>query len=99
MPGPQPSGTGIVGVGDSTPGDVANLATAITGTQAVLAKLTTDGNNLSNPAVWDGEYAQTFRSGWGEVSQSFTTLVTELNKLQGEVQQITAAIQRAGGSH
>jgi uncharacterized protein YukE len=96
MPGTD-QGTGIVGVGDTTSADVTALAEKIAGTQTVLGKLTTEGTNLSNPAVWDGEYANTFRSGWSEVSESFNTLVKQLNTLHGEVQQITAAIHRAGG--
>jgi len=96
MPGPE---SGVVGIGDSTPADVTRLGQAISDTQSVLAMLKANGENLSNPKVWDGEYAVTFRNGWKQVSGSFDTLIAELTDLSGDIQQITAAIQRAGGPH
>ena len=60
-----------------------------------IQALDTEGKNLSEPNVWDGPLATTFRSDtWPNTHQSLQNTITELNN---NLQQISNDIFQAGG--
>jgi uncharacterized protein YukE len=81
--------------------------TTITQLQAVLngnleetlAKLGSLGTRLSDPNVWDGQLATTFRSNtWPQTSQALRLTADKLKELHQQLNQIQADIYRAGGN-
>ena len=63
-----------------------------------ITQLVTQGNTLSDPAVWDGPKATTFRDTWSSISKELTEAQTKLNELAGQVDGINTEIMSAGGA-
>jgi uncharacterized protein YukE len=57
-----------------------------------------DGETLSQPDVWDGQLARTFRDGWPTTSRQLREAKDELMRLNGEINRIRANIMQAGGN-
>ena len=63
-----------------------------------IQALDTEGKNLSEPNVWDGPLATTFRSDtWPNTHQSLQNTITKLTELNNNLQQISNDIFQAGG--
>lgn len=80
--------------------------TAITQLQQIISGGLTDqinalnvqGQILSDPNVWDGPLAITFRSStWPETKAALDKAVQELQELRQQLQQISTNIFTAGG--
>jgi hypothetical protein len=63
-----------------------------------LTALGKTGDRLADPTVWTGGLAVQFEGIWGTAKTSNQNLVTELQKLQKDVQGVAQGILRAGGS-
>ena len=63
-----------------------------------ITQLDTEGQTLSDPAVWDGPLAETFRgTTWPETKSALAKAQQELNDLQGQLQSISQNVMTAGG--
>lgn len=60
--------------------------------------LNREGTTLSNPAVWDGNLAQQFRSTWPTTNQNLIRVKQSLEELRQRVALINQDIMRAGGN-
>jgi hypothetical protein len=69
------------------------------GLQQNIQTLTRLGTTLSDPNVWDGTLAESFRSQiWPECKSSLDNSLRELNELHQKLQQIAQNIMQAGGN-
>ncbi|QWW19529.1 hypothetical protein I6B53_10715 [Schaalia sp. 19OD2882] len=60
--------------------------------------LNTQGQTLSQPDVWDGPLAETFRSStWPETKAALDKAKQELEELRDQLQKISQNIMSAGG--
>ena len=57
-----------------------------------------EGSTLSDPNVWDGDLAATFRSDWPGTSATLKRIQQDLESLRARVQQINGDIMVAGGN-
>lgn len=63
-----------------------------------ITQLDAQGKILSDPNVWDGPLAQSFRDQtWPEIRQALEKAKTELEELRGQLNQISQNIFTAGG--
>lgn len=63
-----------------------------------IGQLDAQGKTLSDPEVWDGPLAQTFRnSTWPETKSALDKARTELEELRTQLNQISQNIMQAGG--
>ena len=78
---------------------IQKIQTIITsGLTDQIKALDTEGRNLSEPNVWDGPLATTFRSDtWPSTHQSLQNTITKLTELNNNLQQISNDIFQAGG--
>jgi len=63
-----------------------------------INQLDSQGRVLSDPNVWDGNLAQSFRGDWPTTSRSLQKIQQDLEALRAKVQQINADIMTAGGN-
>ena len=63
-----------------------------------INQLDQQGQQLSQPDVWDDGLAQQFRSAWPQTSRSLQSVKAELEELRQKVERINADIMAAGGS-
>ena len=63
-----------------------------------ISQLDSQGRVLSDPNVWDGHLAQSFRGDWPTTSRSLQKVQQDLEALRAKVQQINADIMTAGGN-
>jgi uncharacterized protein YukE len=64
-----------------------------------IGKLDGQGKILSDPNVWDGALARTFRQDtWPQTKSALEKAKTELEELQSHLAQISQNIMHAGGS-
>ena len=64
-----------------------------------ISKLDTQGKILSDPNVWDGQLAQTFRGDtWPATKSALDKAKTELDQLRDQLQRIAQNIMQAGGN-
>lgn len=78
---------------------IATMSSIINGGLAdQIAQLDQQGQQLSQPDVWDGSLATQFRSGWPQTSRMLQTVRTELDELRGRIERINADIMAAGGN-
>ena len=84
----------------------AEAQSAITQLQSIInggfteqiTQLDAQGKTLSNPDVWDGPLARTFREQtWPETKTALDKAKTELDELRGQLEKIRANIMQAGG--
>jgi uncharacterized protein YukE len=69
------------------------------GLQQNIQTLNRLGTTLSDPAVWDGVLAESFRSQiWPECKASLENTQRELNELHQKLQTIAQNIMQAGGN-
>ena len=69
------------------------------GLQQTIQTLNRLGTTLSDPNVWDGQLADSFRSQiWPECKSSLENTQRELNELQQKLQTIAQNIMQAGGN-
>jgi uncharacterized protein YukE len=69
------------------------------GLQQNLQTLNRLGTTLSDPNVWDGTLAESFRGQiWPECKTSLDTTLRELNELHQKLQTIAQNIMQAGGN-
>ncbi len=65
-----------------------------------IQQLDAQGKILSQPDVWDGPLAQTFRSStWPETKSALDKCQQELEQLRQQVQTISTNIMTAGGGN
>jgi hypothetical protein len=57
-----------------------------------------EGTTLSDPNVWDGDLAGSFRGDWPGTSSTLKRIQQDLEALRARVQQINADIMVAGGN-
>jgi len=69
-----------------------------TGLADQIRALTTQGQTLCQPDVWDGMSAARFRSTWPSTEASLRELTVRLEELRTDVQRINEAIMTAGGN-
>ena len=62
-----------------------------------IDSLIREGNTLSEPTVWDGRHASTFRTNWPETSRQLREARDELARLQQAVETVRQDIVAAGG--
>ena len=63
-----------------------------------ITALDTQGKQLSDPNVWDGPLASTFRSStWPETKSALDKAKGELEKLRTQLDKISKDIMQAGG--
>ena len=62
-----------------------------------IDSLVREGNTLSEPTVWDGTHAGTFRSSWPTTSRQLREARDELSRLQQAVETVRQDIVAAGG--
>ncbi len=62
-----------------------------------IQKLDSQGRILSEPNVWDGPHAQTFRGQWPQINSTLNRLLGQLQQLQTAVKHVNADIAQAGG--
>jgi uncharacterized protein YukE len=63
-----------------------------------LGQLDTNGQKLSDPNVWDGPLASTFRSStWPQTKTALEKAKTELEELHQQLNKIATNIFTAGG--
>jgi uncharacterized protein YukE len=81
--------------------------TAITQMQSIITgglteqinALDKQGQQLSQPDIWDGQLAQQFRGDvWPKTKTALDAAVTELNALREQLQKIAQNIMTAGGN-
>ncbi|WP_183392737.1 pyrophosphorylase [Kineococcus radiotolerans] len=64
-----------------------------------ITRLDAEGKILSQPDVWDGPLAQTFRdSTWPQTKTALDKVKQELDSLRDQLQRISSDIMSAGGS-
>ena len=64
-----------------------------------VAQLDSQGRTLSDPNVWDGPLADTFRnSTWPGAKAALDKTKHELEELRGQLDQIRQNIMQAGGA-
>lgn len=64
-----------------------------------ISQLHAQGQKLSQPDVWDGALAATFRSStWPETKAALDKAKQELDDLRGELEKISGNIFSAGGN-
>lgn len=63
-----------------------------------IKNLNTQGDTLSDPNVWDGTLAATFRGSWPETSAALDKVVADLEVLRSKIQTINTNIMTAGGN-
>lgn len=63
-----------------------------------ISALDREGRTLSDPNVWDGQLAASFRAEWPSTSQSLQRIRSDLDALRVRVAQVNAAIMAAGGN-
>ena len=63
-----------------------------------INSLNREGQVLSNPANWDGRFAQEFRSNWPNTNQQLLRVKESLEELRQRVATINQDIMRAGGN-
>jgi hypothetical protein len=69
------------------------------GLAQTIGQLKTQGTNLSEPNVWDGQLAMEFRSSiWPQCSTALDSAQTQLQELHQKLQQIHQNIMAAGGN-
>ncbi len=74
------------------------MGTIITGTLAdTLRDLIAQGDTLSEPNVWDGRHANTFRSGWPNTRTQLNEALEQLGQLRTAVERVRTDIVSAGG--
>jgi uncharacterized protein YukE len=84
--------------------DAASAATQLgsilnSGLAGEIQKLDSQGRILSEPNVWDGPHAQTFRGQWPQINSTLNRLLGQLQQLQVAVKNVNADIAQAGGGH
>jgi len=86
---------------DAAHAEVTSMMGLITGEFAsAIVKLNKHGQTLSDPNHWDGPLAQRFRNEvWPQAKGDLDKLQHSLHDLQGQVQRILTAIDKAGGTH
>ena len=62
-----------------------------------IDSLIREGNTLSEPTVWDGNHANSFRNNWPTTSRQLREARDELARLQTAVEQVRQDIVSAGG--
>lgn len=63
-----------------------------------ITQLNTQGQKLSQPDVWDGPLAETFRgTTWPETKAALDKAKTELDELKMQLEKISQNIMTAGG--
>ena len=62
-----------------------------------ITSLIREGNTLSEPTVWDGNHAATFRANWPTTSRQLREARDELARLQEAVEKVRQDIVAAGG--
>ncbi len=62
-----------------------------------ISQLLSQGNTLSDPGVWDGPKAATFRDTWASISKELNEAQGKLNELAGQIDGINTEIMSAGG--
>ncbi len=84
---------------DAARSAVTTMASIINGGLAdQINQLDQQGQQLSQPDVWDGSLAQQFRGAWPQTSRSLQTVKAELEELRQKVERINADIMAAGGN-
>jgi hypothetical protein len=69
------------------------------GLAQTIGQLKSQGTNLSEPNVWDGQLAMEFRSSiWPQCSAALDSAQTQLQELHQKLQQIHQNIMAAGGN-
>ena len=70
------------------------------GLEEQIGKLDAQGKTLSDPEVWDGPLAQTFRDQiWPETKSALDKAKQELGQLHHQLQSISRNIMTAGGAN
>jgi uncharacterized protein YukE len=78
---------------------VGNLKRIIeSGLTETLSSLTTQGDTLALPDVWDGSQADQFRGEWDTMKRSLDSAKTAVQALRDRADAINADIMRAGGN-
>lgn len=76
----------------------SRMGTIISGQLAEdIRDLITQGDTLSEPNVWDGTHAATFRSGWPNTRTQLNEALEQLGQLQTAVERVRTDIVTAGG--
>lgn len=84
---------------DAARAAVTSMSAIINGGLAEqIAQLDQQGQQLSQPEVWDGGLAAQFRGAWPQTSKSLQTVRAELDELRQRVERINADIMAAGGN-
>jgi hypothetical protein len=73
------------------------MVAKINGFTSSITDLNRTGQQLSDPAHWDGPYAVQFRTVWSESWSKLQQAEAALKELQSKVQNVITAINRAGG--
>jgi uncharacterized protein YukE len=63
-----------------------------------LRRLDREGQTLSDPNVWDGRLAQSFRATWPATQAGLQRALAEVEDLRRRVEAITHDIMVAGGN-
>lgn len=79
---------------------ITNIQSIINnGLESTVNSLKTNGEQLSEPAVWDGGLAANFRSTvWPDCRSALDKTTTALNELHQQLQKIYSQIMQAGGN-
>lgn len=84
---------------DAARSAVTTMSSIINGGLAdQINQLDQQGQQLSQPDVWDGSLALQFRSAWPQTSRSLQSVKAELDELRQKVERINADIMAAGGN-
>jgi uncharacterized protein YukE len=84
---------------DAARSAVTTMSSIINGGLAdQINQLDQQGQQLSQPDVWDGSLALQFRSAWPQTSRSLQSVKAELEELRQKVERINADIMAAGGN-
>jgi uncharacterized protein YukE len=67
------------------------------GLASEIQKLDSQGKTLSDPNVWAGPHADTFRNQWPQINSTLVRLQGQLTQLQTAVKNVNADIAQAGG--
>lgn len=74
------------------------MGTIITGQLADdIRDLIAQGDQLSEPNVWDGTHAGTFRNGWPNTRTQLNEALQQLGELRTAVERVRTDIVAAGG--
>lgn len=63
-----------------------------------IRRLDAEGRTLSDPGVWDGRLAESFRSTWPATQAGLQRAVAEIEELRRRVEAINHDIMAAGGN-